>query len=174
LGKLSKSLDAVENSFAFIGGILLVFNTLTVVMEVLFRYIFNISFVWVMEINEYILLYIPFLGAAWLLRINGHITVDLLSDILNLKLKKFFDIIITSIGVIVSAVLIIYGTLETIELLLLDRRSQTILEFPLVLVTCIIPLGSFVLLLEFIRKFYRIITNYEEKEVNDFDINESF
>ncbi|WP_153731416.1 TRAP transporter small permease [Sporosarcina obsidiansis] len=162
LGKLSTSLDAVENVFAVIGGVLLVFNSLSVVIEVLLRSFFNISFYWVIEINEYILLYLPFLGAAWLLRDNGHITVDLLTDVLNFKTIKILDILIAIIGIIVSVVFVWFGTVETMELLEKGSRSSTVLEFPLALAAIIIPLGSVLLLLEFVRKCYNSIIRVEE------------
>lgn len=162
LGKFSNGLDNLENVFAAIGGMLLIFNSLSVVVEVLLRYFFNISFFWVIEINEYILLYLPFLGAAWLLRSNGHITVDLLTDVLNFKMIKLLDVLIAIIGIIVSVVFVWFGSVETMELLEKGSRSSTVLEFPTAIVAAIIPLGSIVLLLEFVRKFYNSIIRVEE------------
>lgn len=167
LHRLSRVLDYIENVLAYIGGILLAISTITVVMEVISRYLFNYSFLWVNEISEYILLYIPFLGAAWLLRSNGHITVDILEEIMSSRLRYFSDILIAMVGILICIIIVWYGTLTTFDVLYRDVRSLTTLQIPQVYVMAIIPLGTFILMLEFIRKLYRTILM--QKSINKID-----
>jgi TRAP-type C4-dicarboxylate transport system permease small subunit len=105
-----------------------------------------------MEMNEYSLLYIPFLGAAWLLRSNGHITVDILDNLLSDKPKFVLNIAVCLLGIAMSAVLFWYGAIISLEMLAGDIRSLTALKFPQFYVLSVIPIGSFVLMLEFLRK----------------------
>ena len=157
--RASSTLDLSENIFAFIASILIVFMSVSIITEVFSRLLFNISFSWVHELNEYTLLYIPFLTAAWLLRDNEHIVIDLLEDVLSPRVKYVLDILIIFIGIFVSAVLVWYGILATVDYFVNGIRSQTNLHVPKAYVVVIIPLGSFLLLLEFIRSFYRKITD---------------
>lgn len=161
---LSKGLDWTENALAFIGGVLLVFSMLSIAAEVVSRYFFHHSFIWVNEISEYILLYIPFLGAAWLLRINGHVTVDLIEGFLSGPLKRMSNIFIGVIGLFVSLVLVWYGIVNTIDIMERDIKSLSVLEIPQVYVIVIIPIGSLVLLLEFIRMIYRNLARRQSME----------
>jgi TRAP-type C4-dicarboxylate transport system permease small subunit len=157
LKKLYRALDIAENAFAFLGCALLLVATGTVVLEVASRYFFQHSFVWVNELNEYILLYIPFLAAAWLLRQNGHITVDILDEKLSPRWRLILDILIACVGIFVSAIFVWYGTAATIDAWERDVRSLTVLKTPQVFVFVIIPAGSLLLLLEFSRKLVNAI-----------------
>jgi C4-dicarboxylate transporter DctQ subunit len=166
LDQLSKGLDYIENVFAFIGAILLAFATITVVMEVVTRYFFNYSFMWVNEISEYILLYIPFLGAAWLLRSNGHITVDIIEELLSRRLRYISDIFIALVGIFICIIFVWYGAITTADVFNRDIRSLTVLQTPQVYVVIVIPVGAFVLMLEFIRKLHRTIMHVEITQEN--------
>lgn len=164
---LSRGLDLVENFFAFLSGILLLISVLSVTLEVASRFFFNQSFVFVNELNEYILLFVPFLAAAWLLRQNGHITVDLLDRILPQRALGVLNVLIVIVGFVVSGFLVWYGTQVTLDAYQRDLRSLTVVQFPQAYVFAAIPLGSLLLLLEFIRKGYRLITGAGQEEQRD-------
>ena len=164
---LAKSLDLAENFFAFVGGILLLVSVLSVIFQVISRYFFDESFVFVNELNEYILLYVPFLGAAWLLRQDGHITIDLLEQLLPSGPLKALDLLITGLGVCISAILVWYGTIVTLEAYKQNIESTTVVQFPQVYVLVIIPLGSLLLLLEFLRKGCLIVVDAEQHNQRD-------
>lgn len=157
LDKLSRSLDYAENLSAAIGGLLLVGGMLSVVLEVLSSYFFNYSLLWVHEVSEYILLYIPFLGAAWLLRTNGHIKVDILEQFLSKRIQNIMDVFIALVGMLVSGILVWYGFINTLDNYTRSINSLTVLEIPQVYVVMIIPIGSVLLLMEFMRKLYQSI-----------------
>src|SRR5690625_6344272 len=74
---VGKVLDKTEVFLAAIAGILIMCSMLTVMLEVIVRYIFGTSFVWVQEYNEYILLYLAFIYGKWLLRNKDDFIVNL-------------------------------------------------------------------------------------------------
>lgn len=164
---LSRGLDLAENTFAFLSGILLLISVLSITLEVASRFFFNVSFVFVNELNEYILLFVPFLAAAWLLRQNGHITVDLFDRVLPQRVLGILDVFIVIVGFVVSGFLVWYGTLVTLDAYQRDLLSLTVVQFPQAYVLAAIPLGSLLLLLEFIRKGYRVITGADQEEQPD-------
>ncbi len=161
---LGKSLDRIEDLFAFLGGVLLVVAVFSVAFQIIARYFFNLSFIWINEVNEYILLYVPFLGAAWLLRHNGHVTVDLVVRVLPPRIKKASNILVAALGAVVSAVLAWYGALVTIEAYTRGTVSTTATQIPQVYLLVIIPVGSLLLLLEFIRRGFKSATGEEHDE----------
>ena len=62
-------------------------------IEVFLRTFFNRPQEWVMELSEYALLYITFLSAAFVLKKEGHIVVDLVTCRLNVKKRNFLVIV---------------------------------------------------------------------------------
>ncbi|WP_096200505.1 TRAP transporter small permease [Bacillus sp. FJAT-45350] len=152
LTKVSKALDITENLLAAIGAILLLFVTFSVVFEIFSRYFFSHSFLWTKEITEYSLLYIPFLGAAWLLRTNGHITIDIIDMATNPQVQRIISIFVSLVGLFISCILVYFGTVTTLDLYKRGVTSISVLSIPQVYVYLIIPIGSFVLGLEFTRK----------------------
>jgi len=164
---LSKGLDLTENFFALVSGILLLISVLSVVMEVISRFFLNQSFVFVNELNGYSLLFITFLAAAWLLRQNGHITVDLLDRVLPRRALGVLDFLIVILGVIVSGVLVWYGLVVTLDAYQRNLLSLTVVQFPQAYVFAAIPAGLTLVLLEFVRKGYRIVTGTSPEEERD-------
>jgi hypothetical protein len=60
--------DRILDFFFVLAGILLAFSALSVAMAIVSRYFFNRPWGWVVEISEYILLYITFLVSARVLK----------------------------------------------------------------------------------------------------------
>jgi len=152
--KASKILNRIEDVMAIFAGVLILFSMFSIVLEVINRYFWNNSSVWVQEYNEYILLYIPFLAGAWLLRQNGHVAVDIINSFLRGKVEYVLNIIVALIGITVMVVLFYYGTQATVDAFARGMNSTTALKTPQVYIYIIIPVGSFFLLLEFIRKLF--------------------
>jgi TRAP-type C4-dicarboxylate transport system permease small subunit len=152
-----KWLDKIEDIFAKIGMWILGLMVALVVFEVFTREVFNISFGWSIDFTSYALLYIGFLGAGWLLREGGHVSVTILEEYLHARALKTLDIFVILLGLIMSVVLTVYGVKVTLDLLINDVRSLTVLKTPLAYVVMAIPLGSFVLSMEFIRKGYLLV-----------------
>ncbi|WP_394237177.1 TRAP transporter small permease [Niallia oryzisoli] len=153
-----KWLDKIENIFAAIGMWMIAFMMGLVVFEVIIRNLFNYSFGWSIDYTSYALLYIAFLGAAWLLREGGHVSVNILEEYLQEKSIKFLDYIIVISGILLSLVLVYYGIGVTWDLYSNDVRSLSVVKTPLAYVVMIIPIGSLLLLFEFFRKGYLLVT----------------
>jgi|SRR5690625_3596972 len=149
---VGKVLDKTEVFLAAIAGILIMCSMLTVMLEVIVRYIFGTSFVWVQEYNEYILLYIPFLSGAWLLRNNDHVIVNLIDNILGKSSSIVLNIIVAILGILSMIIIVYYSTIVTLDILNRNVTSTTVLRTPQVYIYIIIPIGSFFMLLEFVRQ----------------------
>ena len=75
---LSRVLGRIEDVMAAAAALLLALVMLSVCLEVFMRYALNSPLVWVVELAEYALLYICFLGASWALRNGVHIRLQIL------------------------------------------------------------------------------------------------
>jgi TRAP-type C4-dicarboxylate transport system permease small subunit len=158
--KLLSIFDRTMNGMAFLAGVILIFIMLSVCMEVILRDVFSTPQMWVTQVTECLLLYITFLGSAWLLREEGHVKVDILLSRLRPRTGAFLGIISSFIGVIVSVVITICGSTLTWRYLVKGMYTPTVMEIPLAAILVIIPVGSLMLLIQFIRRTCRFIAGF--------------
>lgn len=150
--KLTGLFDRTIDVFAVLGGLLLVLIMLAVSTKVVFRYFLHTGLPGIDEIAEISMLYLTFLGAAWLLRRGGHITIDLLFVRLKPKAQVRLNVITSVLGIIICLILIWYGTMATVSFWQRGILTPTILEVPRALIIAIIPAGSLLLGLQFLRR----------------------
>jgi TRAP-type C4-dicarboxylate transport system permease small subunit len=131
------------------------------------RYFLNQPLQWIIEITEYALLYITFLATAWLLKREGHVTVDVILNRLGKRTQSFLGIFSSVIGIIVSSCLIWYGVEVAWDHFQRGIYNPTVLEFPKAPIIAIIPLGSLVLLFQFLRRAYGHLMKLMGKGLSD-------
>ena len=151
------------NLFAFLTGVIMIFVMANIIVSVITRYFFNRPLIWVTEIDEYLMVYVTFLGTAWLLRDNGHVRVDIIYNFIGKKARFFLELLHSAIGIIVSLVFIVNGSFMTLDHFKKGIYNPTILEIPMWIVLIIIPLGGLFLLCQFIRDAYKLIRYSIEK-----------
>jgi TRAP-type C4-dicarboxylate transport system permease small subunit len=152
--------DRTLNVMTFLAGILLVFIMLSVCLEVVLRTFINRPQIWVTEVTECLLLYITFLGTAWLLREEGHVKVDIVLNRLKPQTTAFLGIISSIMGVLVSITLTIYGFNVTWDYFQRGIYTPTALEIPVYLILLIIPIGSLMLFIQFIRRTGKFVAGF--------------
>ncbi|MBI3077582.1 MAG: TRAP transporter small permease [Deltaproteobacteria bacterium] len=151
-GKISRLFDALLNIGSALSGGLLIAVMLVTSIKVIFRYLLHQGLVGVDQISGTMLLYIAFLGAAWVLRRDEHVTIDLLLIRLSPKVRRWLNVSNSIIGASISLVLTVYGTLEVINSWQRGILIPAEIEIPRVVNLGVIPLGSFFLWLQFVRR----------------------
>jgi len=159
LERLERLLARVENLFAALGVWGLAFVLFAVCLEIVMRGLFNRPQQWVSELTEYALLYITFLGTAWLQRQNGHVAVDLLTNALSERWRRHLSIVSSVIGIVIGVVFTWFGASATINALLRGAYRPTVLEFPTWIVLAVIPIGGMVLGLRFLIQLVSLVSN---------------
>ncbi len=155
LTKAGKAFDRLLDFFAFLAGVIAAFVTVAVCVGIIMRFIFNRPMAWVIEISEYSLLYMAFLSAAWVMKNNQHVSVDLVYNSFSLKNKAIADLFTSILGGVVFLIVTYYGFKVTRAQYITKYFTPTFLEAPKFIVTLIIPVGSFLLLIQIIRKIWR-------------------
>ena len=158
--KMGRLLDRVMEGFAWFAGLLMMFALIAVCVDVVMRYFFNNPTGWVLQFSEYILLYIPFLAAAYVLKEESHIKIDIVLNRFNQKVQALINMTTSILGFGVLLVLTYYGTIITFDYY--QRKVPTIeyLKIPEYLVIIVIPTGCFLFSIQFIRRahmYYRIL-----------------
>jgi TRAP-type C4-dicarboxylate transport system permease small subunit len=149
--------DAVLNALAFFAAVLLVLLMLCVTVDVILRYFFDMPQFWVGELAEYSLLYITFAGTAWVLRKEGHVKIDILMAYINPRKTQILDAIASIVGILVCAVLTYYGVDVALDHIARGVYNPTLMEFPKGPLIAIIPIGAFLLFIQFIRRLFGLL-----------------
>jgi C4-dicarboxylate transporter DctQ subunit len=152
LEKLSSFFDRIIVLMSIVAGILLVFAMLIISGAVVSRYFLNRPIGWVIEISEYIILFITFLVAAWLLKLEDHVKMDIVLSQLNPKTQSMINVITSGVSAIVCFILTWYGGKVTWELFQTGYFTPTLLELPKYIIVAIIFVGSFLLFVQFLRR----------------------
>jgi len=138
----------------WIAGALLVFSTIGTCIDVILRYCFNRPIHWMLEVTEYIMLYIPFLGAALVLKEEGHIRVDILLNHFGDRTRGWLNIITSLVAGLVMLTYTVFGAQVTLDYYKRGIPSLESLKTPMFLILMIIPVGGFFFTLQFFRQTY--------------------
>lgn len=149
--------NKIIDIMTIISGILLLSSMLGISAEVISRYLFNYPLGWVTELCEYSLVYITFLVAAWILREEKHIKMDLIFNKLNPKIQSFLNIFTSVICAFVCLILFLFGIRVTWELFKTHYFTPTILEIPKFIIIAIIFIGSLTLFIQFFLRSLKFI-----------------
>ena len=152
MSALGKAFDKIIYAMAFLGGVMLMFAMAAVCLDVIMRYLFNRPLSWVLQVCEYILLYAPFLAAAWVLREDGHIKVDIVLSLTTPGFQRFVHIFSSILGFVVMAIITYYGIEVVKDLFVSDQPSLGSYRFPQYAITMAVPLGSLAFAIQFLRR----------------------
>jgi TRAP-type C4-dicarboxylate transport system permease small subunit len=151
ISKARSIFDKVLDIGAVGAAVLIIFIMLSICIEVVLRRVGHPQ-VWEIEITEYCLLYITFLGTAWLLKSEGHVKVDIITNAISSKAQAWLGIITSVIGSAMSIYLVVWGIKVTWVYFQRGVVQCTPLLTPTWIVLIVIPLGSIPLFVQFLRR----------------------
>jgi len=154
---IEKIVSVLCKIFLLIASLMMAALVVIVCIDLALRYFFNAPLLWGTEVTEILLLYITFLGAAWVFKEDGHVVVDVLVGKTSGKQKKILMAFSYTLITVVSAVLIYYGFYATYDHYNRGVFNPTILETPIALIIIIIPIGSIPLFLEVLVKIWKLM-----------------
>ena len=135
---------------ATLSGILLLFVTFSIVIDVFLRYLFNRPTIWITEVSTYLFLYIIFLGTSYALQQGMHIRVTFLMGPLSPKAVRVATIITTIFSIIFVCVLLWQTSIMTWVAYKGRWTTPTVLNTPYIYFHSIMVIGSFLLLITFV------------------------
>jgi C4-dicarboxylate transporter, DctQ subunit len=154
--------DWIIDIMALVAGLLLVASVLIESVEIFMRYFLKQPLIWAMETCEYILFVIAFLGAPWLLKKGGHVSVDILIERLSLRLKNYLGLVSSGIGIAVSAIICWFGLVTAWDCYVTGVVVTKTYSVPKHYFLPFISLGYFFLLVEFGRQFFSKLSSLKE------------
>lgn len=142
--------------------ITLFITVMSILIQVFFRYVLNISLTWPFELSIYGFIWTLYLGAAFARRKEKHVKLDIIYERLPVKVRAFSDIVFNIITIIIFA-LIIYPVWDY---LLFSYRIKTVaLKIPWTYAFGVFPVFLILIIIhniEYIVRDIKILMKNEE------------
>jgi TRAP-type C4-dicarboxylate transport system permease small subunit len=160
---LSKLLDRIMTGMVVLAGLFLLFVTFSISYGIFTRAVGFPSPVWTVQFNEYSLLWMTFLGSAWVLGRRKHVAVDVITSHLGPRGRKVADVVHSLLGIAVCGVLCWHSSLMTLNLFQRGVTDVQAVDMPKYLVLVVIPAGFLVLTAQFFRN---LATCFRERKAD--------
>ncbi|MBW2609306.1 MAG: TRAP transporter small permease [Deltaproteobacteria bacterium] len=162
--KIWNGFDFILSLLAVIGMVLLFMMMLAVCWEVFTRYFLGRGTIWVIELSEYTMLYMTFLGTAWLLKNEGHVEMDIIMAFLNPRTQRFLKVTTSIISGLLCLLLTWSGIEVAVDHLQRGLHQPTLVAPPDFPIFIVIPIGFFLLFVQFMRRAHGFLIVKEPKK----------
>lgn len=146
-----KVIDAISNLLAILAGIYLVAILFGIVFQATARSFGYSGSSHVFTFSEYGLLYIAMAASPWLVRIKGHVYIELLTAALPRSVARPFSRVVALICVIICAFLVWYSANNTLRAYNFGDADMRSLDMPKWLLLGSMPICFGLMALNFLR-----------------------
>ena len=150
-----RAFDLIVDGGAILAAVLMIAVMLTTTVKVVFRYGLREGLIGIDQISGTMLLYITFLGAAWVLRREEHVTLDLVVGRIAPEVRRHMLVWGSVAAALVCLAVTGFGTFETVTSWQRGIRIPAELEMPRAINLVAIPVGCLFLGLQFLRRAWR-------------------
>ena len=161
LTRLGKILDQVNIIMVVISTVLILGLTFIVGADITLRYVFLRPLGWVKEVSEYILVALGFLVAAWILKDDGHVKMDLLLNKVSPKVQTVMNIMTSIMSVLVMLIVTWFTLRVMADFYRTKLVTPSVLEPPKWILLIPILVGSLLLAIQFIRRTFSFIDRWK-------------
>lgn len=144
-------------ALAFLGALLMGGMALWITYEVLMRYLFQSPTIWAVDLSEYAMLWAAFFAAPWVLRREGHVRVEVLVERANPARQRALGVFTSVIGALGCAVMAWQGGVTVWDFYVRGTMVAREWQVPQWIVYLVIPFGSALLTVEFVRRAHRYL-----------------
>lgn len=163
--KVTKIIDRISDIFALLAGLAMIIGVSLVLVEIVVRSVFDSTIYITQEFTAYFMVAITFFGLAYTLKEKGHIRLTFLFKLMKTpKQRAFLDIYASIIGLIIFGI-ITYATWDLfLTNALSGARSMTITKTYIAIPQFAMPLGSFLICLQFISEILKSMIHVKTGE----------
>ena len=149
LARITWGIDSGSEFTGFVCSIGIFASSVIVVHEVIVRYL-RIPTVWQTELAVYLLMMATYVGAAYTQKYDGHISIDLVTNLLKPRQRAILLLIVSVVGIIVAGVIAWYSWPMWVEAVGRGYHSESLWGPPLVFPYILLPLGMSFLVFQYI------------------------
>jgi len=150
-----RGVDRLSNWCGKVVSVIVVIMVVTIMFEVLMRYVFNKPTIWVWDINLQLLAVIGVMGASYALLNKGHVTIDLLTTRFSEKMKAILHLVASPFFFLFLGLLL--WKVISKALISIDAKEvyASVFAPPLYPLRVLIVIGIILLILQAIADFIR-------------------
>ena len=167
LTRAARWFDRFNQVLAAIACTMLVLITLAICWEIVARWTFNLNNPWLVELSEITLLYVTFLGAAWVLGNDKHVTIDLIIERISGVTQRWLHLALSLLAAVTCFTLVWFGILVALDQFQNEIREPTIMAPQSFWITLVIPFGFLLLGVQFLRRAVRSVLGLTMKMQSD-------
>lgn len=149
---IARVVDAFLTAGGYASAFLIVLVTLLLIYEVVTRYFLHKPSIWALDFTRYSVLYLTFLGTAWLLREEGHVKIELVTSRLSSSREALMNGVTSVIACVACCIFFWEASKSTWNAYQMGQTIERSVVVPRYLIVGIMPLGAFFLCLQFVRQ----------------------
>jgi C4-dicarboxylate transporter DctQ subunit len=147
---LYKGLDRVIYWGGIVAGFFIVLTTGMIFYEIVSRSLFDAPTTWATELTIYAIIGSCFVGAAFAVRADAHIKVDLLLHNVPASVRRWMLIISAILGLAFSLIFTWFGWEHVMQSMELGFTSTSLLQIPMYIPEMLLPVGGILLCFAFL------------------------
>lgn len=149
--------DGLLTACAALVGLLILSTVLLVTADVVGRYFFSAPIGWVFELTEHILVCVPFLGMAWLVRSSGHVRIEIVVQALTPVWQKRLTVLAYLLSGLTCAVATYYAAATAVDHYARGIVTYGIYPIPKFILIAVIAFGLGLTTIEFFRRTTAVV-----------------
>jgi C4-dicarboxylate transporter DctQ subunit len=138
---LSRIFERVLTVMAALAGLLLLFITFSISYSIFTRFVGIGSPLWTIQFNEYSLLWMTFLGTAWVLSRQKHVSMDIITARLKPPARRILEKVHSLMGIGLCGALFWYSFRMTLNFFQRGVTDVQAVDMPKYLILIVIPFG---------------------------------
>lgn len=146
---LYRSFERFTAVLAGVAASLVLAMSLWISYDVLTRKFFDMSSPWSFDLSEYSLVWITFLSAPWVLLQDRHVRIELLVDVLPVRIQRALGVLVCLIALLTCAVLTWRTGIAAMQYYERNVMMPRIWRIPRIWPYVILPVGSALLTIAF-------------------------
>lgn len=160
--------DNIESFFLLFSKIALIVMMILTSVDALGRHLFNQPIIGAYEFTErYLMIIVVFLSMSYVMKVGGHIRLDLVFDRFSNKGQNMLNIMFNLIGATLMFFIGVKGWTTTYNAWINNEVSGGIIAWPFWLSYIWIPIGSFLFVARLLLLSYDSFGNKEKSKVID-------
>jgi TRAP-type C4-dicarboxylate transport system permease small subunit len=139
---LNLAFDKANHVLSYVSAAFVVVMVVSILYDVFARLLFHAPTIWVIDMNEYLLVYLTFVPAAWILMNDHHVKVELVTVRLKPARQRRLRVVTDVLGLIYCVVLTWQAWEVAWHAFENGYRFSTALNLPKFPALVIIPIGA--------------------------------
>jgi TRAP-type C4-dicarboxylate transport system permease small subunit len=137
----------------------------TMFLQIIMRYIFSMPLTWPEEISRYMWIWTVFFSMSYAIKVGNVLRVDILTEFMGERLKKYLEMILQVIALIVYSIFSYYSVIVE-KALITSKRVSPALRIPMYMVYFVVCIGFFLSVIRTVQFLVKLSANGKSEEVN--------